>query len=218
LVDGKRSARSASTTPSISTAAGWLIDFGEGRVEALPLPDGAVDVALSSTVFEEGDAELMLDEILGAIDMSFWVNLPLDPALKATVDAPNVIGGVAPKGVADASLWRRLTALELTGLKWFPSWSRWYGVRAHPALPAADPRRTDAGGGRNMPSGRRGSRVQRHLFHRPALLLRRRHPARLTRQWRTVAGVKCPDERLDCAGSGYSRDRHRWGKVGLESR
>jgi hypothetical protein len=33
--------------------------------------------------------------------MLFWVNLPLDPALKAKVDAPNVIGGgVAPKGVA----------------------------------------------------------------------------------------------------------------------
>ena len=70
------------------------IDFGEGRAEALPLPDGAVDVALSSTVFEEGDAELMLSEIVRvtrpggrvgitvrAIDMPFWVNLPLDPAL-----------------------------------------------------------------------------------------------------------------------------------------
>src|SRR5262249_38263902 len=34
-------------------------------------------------------------------DMPFWVNLPLDAALKAKVDAPNAIGGgVAPKGVA----------------------------------------------------------------------------------------------------------------------
>ncbi len=40
------------------------IDFGKGRAEALPLPDDAVDVALSSTVFEEGDAELMLSEIV----------------------------------------------------------------------------------------------------------------------------------------------------------
>src|SRR5262249_61982370 len=39
------------------------IDFGEGRAEALPLPDGAVDVALSSTVFEEGAAELILPHI-----------------------------------------------------------------------------------------------------------------------------------------------------------
>jgi ubiquinone/menaquinone biosynthesis C-methylase UbiE len=64
------------------------IDFGEGRAEALPLADGAVDVALSSTVFEEGDADRMLSEIVRvtrpsgrvgvtvrAIDMPFWVNL-----------------------------------------------------------------------------------------------------------------------------------------------
>jgi ubiquinone/menaquinone biosynthesis C-methylase UbiE len=110
------------------------IDFGEGRAEALPLPDDAVDVALSSTVFEEGDAELMLSEIVRvtrpggrvgitvrAIDMPFWVNLPLNPALKAKVDAPGIIGGgAAPKGVADMSLYRRLAALGLTGLKCFP--------------------------------------------------------------------------------------------------
>ena len=110
------------------------IDFGKGRAEALPLPDGAVDVALSSTVFEEGDAELMLSEIVRvtrpggrvgitvrAIDMPFWVNLPLAAALKAKVDAPGIIGGgAAPKGVADMSLYRRLAALGLTGLKCFP--------------------------------------------------------------------------------------------------
>ena len=110
------------------------IDFAEGRAEALPLPDGAVDVALSSTVFEEGEADQMLAQIVRvtrpggrigivvrAVDMPFWVNPPLDPALKIKVDAPGVIGGgVAPKGVADASLYRRLSALGLTGLKCFP--------------------------------------------------------------------------------------------------
>jgi hypothetical protein len=89
---------------------------------------------LSSTVFEEGDAELMLSEIVrvtrpggrvgivvNAIDMPFWVNLPLDPALKAKVDAPGIIGGgAAPNGVADMSLYRRLATLGLTGLKCFP--------------------------------------------------------------------------------------------------
>jgi SAM-dependent methyltransferase len=110
------------------------IDFGEGRAEALPLADGAVDVALSSTVFEEGDAELMLSEIarvtrpggrigivVRAVDMPFWVNLPLDPELKAKVDAPGIIGGgMSPQGVGDASLYRRLAALGLSGLKCFP--------------------------------------------------------------------------------------------------
>jgi ubiquinone/menaquinone biosynthesis C-methylase UbiE len=121
---------------ALARRAGLLdrIDFGEGRAEALPLADGAVDVALSSTVFEEGDAELMLAEIVRvtrpggrvgivvrAIDMPFWVNLPLDPALKAKVDAPGIIGGgAAPNGVADMSLYRRLAALGLTGLKCFP--------------------------------------------------------------------------------------------------
>src|SRR5215472_5524354 len=121
---------------ALARRAGLLdhIDFGEGSGEALPLPDAAVDVALSSTVFEEGDADRMLAEIVRvtrpggrigivvrATDMPFWVNLPLDPALKAKVDAPNVIGGgVAPKGVADASLYRRLAALGLTGLRCFP--------------------------------------------------------------------------------------------------
>ena len=121
---------------ALARRAGLLdhIDFGEGSGEALPLPDAAVDVALSSTVFEEGDADRMLAEIVRvtrpggrigivvrATDMPFWVNLPLDAALKAKVDAPNVIGGgVAPKGVADASLYRRLTVLGVTGLKCFP--------------------------------------------------------------------------------------------------
>ncbi|MGH7029588.1 MAG: class I SAM-dependent methyltransferase [Stellaceae bacterium] len=110
------------------------IDFAEGRAEALPLADDAVDVALSSTVFEEGDADLMLSEIVRvtrrggrvgvvvrAIDMPFWVNLPLEPALKAKVDAPGIIGGgMSSHGVADASLYRRLHALGLTGLRCFP--------------------------------------------------------------------------------------------------
>jgi ubiquinone/menaquinone biosynthesis C-methylase UbiE len=110
------------------------IDFGDGRAEALPLADGAVDVALSSTVFEEGDADLMFGELVRvtkpggrvgvtvrAVDMPFWVNLPLDPALKAKVDAPGIIGGgAAPRGCADTSLYRRFHDLSLTGLRCFP--------------------------------------------------------------------------------------------------
>ena len=110
------------------------IDFGEGRAEALPLADGTADVALSSTVFEEDNAEIMLSEIVRvtrpggrigvvvrATDMPFWINLPLDPALKAKVDAPGIIGGgMAPRGCADASLYRCFHALGLVGLICFP--------------------------------------------------------------------------------------------------
>jgi hypothetical protein len=53
--------------------------------------------------------------------MPFWVNLTLEPALKAKVDAPGMIGGgVAANGVADASLYRRLAALGLQRLNCFP--------------------------------------------------------------------------------------------------
>src|SRR5436190_21841217 len=59
--------------------------------------------------------------VVNAIAVPFWVNLPLDPALKAKVDMPGIIGGgMAPNGVADMSLYRRLAALGLTGLKCFP--------------------------------------------------------------------------------------------------
>lgn len=110
------------------------IDFGEGRAEALPLADASVDVALSSTMLEEGDADRMLAEIIRvtkpggrigvvvrAIDMPFWINLPLDAKLKAKVEAPGIIGGsIAPQGCADASLYRRFHAHGLTGLTCFP--------------------------------------------------------------------------------------------------
>jgi SAM-dependent methyltransferase len=111
-----------------------LIEFGEGRAEALPLPNASVDVALACTVIEEGDADRMLAElvritkpggrvgvIVRAIDLPCFVNLPLDPALKQKAEAPGTIGGgMSPGGCADASLYTRLHVLGLTGLDCFP--------------------------------------------------------------------------------------------------
>ncbi len=111
-----------------------LIELGEGDAHALPLPDATADVALSSTVFEEGDADLMLAElvrvtkpggrvgvIVRAVDMPCWVNLPLGPALKAKAEAPGVIGGgVSPGGCADASLYRRFHVAGLRGVDYYP--------------------------------------------------------------------------------------------------
>jgi SAM-dependent methyltransferase len=110
------------------------IEFREGIGEALPLPADFADVAVCSTVAEEGDAERMLSElvrvtkpggrvgvIVRAVDRGCWVNLPLDPALKTKVEMPGMIGGgMAPQGCADASLYTRFSALGLKELRCFP--------------------------------------------------------------------------------------------------
>jgi ubiquinone/menaquinone biosynthesis C-methylase UbiE len=110
------------------------ITFQEGHAEAIPLADNSVDVALSFTVMEEGDADRMLAELvrvtrpggrIAAIvrvrDMPSWVNLPLSAAVRAKVDKPGLVNaGVAPTGCADASLYRRFHAVGLTRLTCFP--------------------------------------------------------------------------------------------------
>jgi len=104
------------------------ISFQEGRAEAIPLADGSVDVALSFTVMEEGDADRMLAElvrvtrpggriaaIVRSLDMPPWTNAALRPAVRAKVDAPGR-GDVAPAGCADASLYERFRRAGLVGL------------------------------------------------------------------------------------------------------
>ena len=114
--------------------ADGLLDLRQGSGEALPFDDGAVDVALSSTVAEELDADRLFAElsrvtrpggrvgvVVRAVDMPHWVNLRLPPALKAKVDMPGMIGGgVGPRGCADASLYERLRRLGLCRLEYFP--------------------------------------------------------------------------------------------------
>jgi SAM-dependent methyltransferase len=113
------------------------ITFQEGHAEAIPLADNSVDVALSFTVMEEGDADRMLAElvrvtrpggrvaaIVRATDMPSWVNLPLRPAVRAKADQPGMTsGGVAPAGCADTSLYRRFHAAGLTRLIGFPQFT-----------------------------------------------------------------------------------------------
>ena len=109
--------------------------FQEGSAEAIPLATDSVDVALSITVMEEGDAHRMLAELLRvtrpggriaavvrSLDMPWWVNVPLSPALRAKVDRPGFIGtaGADQAGCADASLYRRFSAAGLTNLTFLP--------------------------------------------------------------------------------------------------
>jgi ubiquinone/menaquinone biosynthesis C-methylase UbiE len=110
------------------------ITFQEGSAEAIPLANNSVDVALSFTVMEEGDAVRMLAELIrvtrpgGRIavvvrscDMASWANLPISGRLRAKVDRPGLIGaGVAATGCADASLYSRFYSAGLTELKCFP--------------------------------------------------------------------------------------------------
>jgi SAM-dependent methyltransferase len=113
--------------------AEWMT-FREGSAEAIPLAAESIDVALSFTVMEEGDADRMLAELvrvtrpggrIAAIvrsrDLPSWANLPISTALRAKVNRPGLIGaGVADVGCADASLYRRFHMAGLTDLKCFP--------------------------------------------------------------------------------------------------
>ena len=113
------------------------ITFQEGHAEAIPLADNSVDVALSFTVMEEGDADRMLAElvrvtrpggrvaaIVRAVDMPSWVNLPISAAIRAKADQPGMAsGGAAAAGCADTSLYRRFLAAGLTRLTCFPQFT-----------------------------------------------------------------------------------------------
>jgi SAM-dependent methyltransferase len=113
------------------------ITFQEGHAEAIPMVANSVDVALSFTVMEEGDADRMLAElvrvtrpggrvaaIVRATDMPSWVNLPLSQAVRAKADQPGMAsGGAAAAGCADTSLYRRFHAAGLTGLTCFPQFA-----------------------------------------------------------------------------------------------
>ena len=109
------------------------VEFREGSAEALPFPDNSFDVTMSMTAIEEVDAQQMLTEmvrvtkprgrvavIARAMDMPFMMNLRLQPELQAKVNAPGVLGSIAERGCADASLYQRFHQAGLTQVKMFP--------------------------------------------------------------------------------------------------
>ncbi len=111
-----------------------IITFQEGDAEALPFPDNNVDVAVSYTVLEEGDADRMLAEMIRvtkpggrvavmvrAMDIPWVVNVPLQPELKAKAQIPG--GFVGAHGCADASLYRRFQQAGLTHVQMFPQFA-----------------------------------------------------------------------------------------------
>src|SRR5678815_887627 len=63
-VDVNRYLLREATTLAMQEGLAGIIAFQEGDAEALPFPDNHVDVALSFTVLEEGNADRMLAELV----------------------------------------------------------------------------------------------------------------------------------------------------------
>ena len=110
------------------------IKFQEGSAEALPLAADSVDVALSFTVMEEGNADRMLAELvrvtrpggrIGVIvrsqDVPWWTNVSVSERLRAKANRPGYLAsGVANEGCADASIYSRFANAGLIQLRFFP--------------------------------------------------------------------------------------------------
>ena len=111
-----------------------FVTFREGDAEALPLPDNHVDIALSFTVLEEGNADRMLAELVRvtkpggrlavmvrALDIPWVINVPLSAEIKAKTQTPR--GFVGTQGCADASLYRRFHQSCLTKIQMGPQFA-----------------------------------------------------------------------------------------------
>jgi SAM-dependent methyltransferase len=108
------------------------IQFRRGNAEALPFEDNSYDCIYSVTVFEECDAARAIAEamrvvrpggrvglVVRALDMRQWWNLALPEAILRKVETPP--HSVAPGGVADRSLYRRMREAGFVDLVCFPS-------------------------------------------------------------------------------------------------
>ena len=125
---------SARPRPAMQEGLADIIAFQEGDAEVLPFPDNHVEVALSFTVLEEGNADRMLAELVRvakpggrvavmvrAMDIPWVVNVPLRPELKAKAQTPR--GFVGAQGCADASLYRRFQQAGLTHVQMWPQFA-----------------------------------------------------------------------------------------------
>ncbi len=108
------------------------IEFRHGNAEKLPFEDDAFECVYSVTVFEECDAERAIAEavrvvrpggrvglVVRALDMRQWWNLALPEAILRKVETPPQ--SVAPRGVADKSLYPRMREAGLVDLVCFPT-------------------------------------------------------------------------------------------------
>ena len=109
-----------------------MIQFRHGNAEALPFENNSYDCVYSVTVFEECDAGRAIAEamrvarpggrvglVVRALDMRQWWNLALPETITRKVETPPQ--SVAPAGVADKSLYRRMREAGLVDLVCFPT-------------------------------------------------------------------------------------------------
>jgi SAM-dependent methyltransferase len=171
------------------------MEFREGSAEAIPLADDSVDVALSFTVLEEGDADRMLAElvrvtrpggrvavIVRAIDMPAWVSMSLGAEILAKVEHQRgmanggAAGGMRRQNSLPPPAHRRIDRADL-----LPAICRPEPGRDSPAddRQAAHPRVIDRGRSTRMAGRRRPCRGRRNVVHRRGLPLRRGHQTSL---------------------------------------
>jgi SAM-dependent methyltransferase len=111
---------------------GDRIGFTPGSALDLPFPEETFDCVFSVTVLEECDASRAIAEmirvarpgarigiVVRAIDLAQWWNLELPAAISAIASIPPQ--SVGPGGVADASLYARMSHAGLVDLCAFPT-------------------------------------------------------------------------------------------------
>lgn len=117
---------------AIEDGVAEAIRFLPANAESLPFPDASFDHAFTITVLEECDADKAMAElfrvvrpggrvgvIVRAIDMAQWWHLNLPEAIRRKVDVPpQSVGG---RGVADASLYRRIGKAGFVAPRCFPT-------------------------------------------------------------------------------------------------
>jgi SAM-dependent methyltransferase len=114
-----------------------IITFQEGDAESLPFADNHVDLALSFTVLEEGNADRMLAELVRvvkpggrvavmvrALDIPWVINVPLRAEVKTKAQTPR--GFVGAEGCADATVYRRVHQAGLTHVQMWPQFAAFH--------------------------------------------------------------------------------------------
>ena len=119
-------------TLAAEDGVGGMIRFLPGNAEAVPFPDNSFDAVFTVTVLEECDADCAIAEmtrvarpggrigiVVRAVDLPQWWNLELPEPIRRKVTPPPQ--SVAAKGIADASLYRRMRQAGLEDLVCFPT-------------------------------------------------------------------------------------------------